>query len=381
MKRRREIGIWPWSSATALFLSAGLMVIVIGVLAWLRVQASWPPSGSDNILLIGLFLIGLTPLILLIVHEIISRGGKVKAVGWEIDFGTAVKQSAVAFELKPGLIDPGLEIHDSGAMDIRKSLRSASRSPSVKLNLSEGQGWWETRLLLLLAAADRLGGPKAVVFVDNTNRLDDRFLAFGFSQPLLRAVLRSSAALRERYYQARRATEQWLTLAPTTIAENVITWHGYPEAVVPKEILSHPRYRQIMAEIDAFDELAKQRPFEAFQPSALDQQGLIQLRNEFLAEQMLAQALVGLEPPHSVVPPTQISEGYLRRLEDASEEPVLFWSAIDIDQSEEEQLRYILRHDIPYFAVTQSGAYRGVLSAELAHKETLRALLRRDLYL
>src|SRR5262245_62004215 len=60
---------------------------------------------------------------------------------------------------------PGQPISDSDTSSILDSLRQASSSDVIIIDLGSGGEWWETRLLVLLAGAARLRHPEIVVFV------------------------------------------------------------------------------------------------------------------------------------------------------------------------------------------------------------------------
>ena len=58
---------------------------------------------------------------------------------------------------------------------ILDALREATACEVVIIDLEDGQAWWETRLLVLLAGAVRLKRPERVVFVGKDGGVDRSF--------------------------------------------------------------------------------------------------------------------------------------------------------------------------------------------------------------
>src|SRR5262245_59299532 len=161
---------WPYkprvSAVSSLVILIGLLLI-IGIL---RAKAQWPSEKSENLVLIGVLLFSLLPLLLALVDIIIERGGVIEYSGVKIDF-SVVRQIGM-----PGVTIPvnigvrGAPFTDSGTSQILDALKQAMSAGIVIIDLEEGQAWWETRLLVLLAGAARLGKPEKIVFVGTDAR-------------------------------------------------------------------------------------------------------------------------------------------------------------------------------------------------------------------
>jgi hypothetical protein len=83
----------------------------------------------------------------------------------------------------------GTPVPQSATVMILDALRDATASDVVVLDLEDGTAWWETRLLVLLEGADRLGKPSVVVFVGMGNGITQRLQGWGYATELLRAML------------------------------------------------------------------------------------------------------------------------------------------------------------------------------------------------
>jgi hypothetical protein len=65
-----------------------------------------------------------------------------------------------------------MPVTDSATTQILDTLRQATGDYVVVVDLEDGKAWWETRLLVLLAGAVRLGKPDKIVFVSRDANID-----------------------------------------------------------------------------------------------------------------------------------------------------------------------------------------------------------------
>lgn len=103
---------------------------------------------------------------------------------------------------------PGRAISDSDTAQILHALHEAANTDMVVIDLEDGEAWWETRLLVLLAGAVRLGRPVAVVFVATDRGCPRRFQGWGEPAKLLRRILRVDPQYEQSYWAALTAARQ-----------------------------------------------------------------------------------------------------------------------------------------------------------------------------
>jgi hypothetical protein len=99
---------------------------------------------------------------------------------------------------------PG-QVQDADRANIFDSLKKAVGTPGgVEADLKEGDDWWDTRLLVLVAGAVRLGSPKAVVFTSTTSDPPRGFVGWATPSELLRRLLAREPKLRDAYHAAQQ---------------------------------------------------------------------------------------------------------------------------------------------------------------------------------
>ena len=199
---------WPFrpqaSIAFAILILVGLLIIFVV----LRANINWPSEKSETTVLFGALLFSLLPIVLALIDVIVERGGIIKAGGVEIDLSQAPKIGVSGFTVPANIGAPGQYLVDSGTNEILDALRQAMASDIVTIDIEEGQAWWETRLLVLLSGAARLGKPKVVVFVEMDAGIERRFQGWGHPNELLRCLLKAHSQYPLSYHKAMAATRQ-----------------------------------------------------------------------------------------------------------------------------------------------------------------------------
>jgi hypothetical protein len=170
-------------------LLSGLLVLGLFGLAWLtRENSDWPTERSDNLLLIGVLVVGLLPVALVLIHALIRRGGKLSFQGITIDLGGADPR-AVEFRIDTNIGVEGEAVSDSSSARILDALEKAAETDVIVVDLEDGKAWWETRLLILVAGAVRIGRPRSIVFVASTAQQKRFYLGWAPPGALLEALL------------------------------------------------------------------------------------------------------------------------------------------------------------------------------------------------
>lgn len=99
---------------------------------------------------------------------------------------------------------------------ILDSLKQATESDVAVVDLGDGSDWWETRLMVLLAGAERLGKPKMIVFVGREEKIAGRFQGWSHVSDLLSCLVRAHPQYERSLQASRAAARQWELVEPQT---------------------------------------------------------------------------------------------------------------------------------------------------------------------
>lgn len=324
--KQREHSLWPFrpqlSIVAALIILFGLLLLIV----LLRVTLDWPSQTSETAVLLGIFLLSLLPILLVLIDTLVERGGVIEYQGVKIDFSKAQMIDTVSLTIPTNIGVPAQPIYDSGSVQILDALKQASGSESVIVDLEEGQAWWETRLLVLLAGAVRHNQPKIIVFVGTNGGIKKTFQGWAPAQTLLPLLLNAHPKYALSYHTALAAHRLWELVEPKEKTE--------PQPVLPAWVPLGLATR--------------------YQWMALD--GNTGLPNKFFAEQLLALELG--EKIEAVETPKTIN---LVRLDELFK-PVLHKEAVDESWSSERQLDLFFENDNAYIAITQKGQFKALAS-------------------
>lgn len=155
------------------------------MLAILRATKAWPSEKIDSTVLIGVLLLGFLPVLLALVDVFIERGGVIEYGGVKIDFSKVPQMGVSGFTVPVNIGVRGEPVTDSSTTQILDSLRQAATCDAVIIDLEEGQAWWETRLLVLLAGAERLKKPEKFVFAGTDAGKAECFQGWAHASDLL----------------------------------------------------------------------------------------------------------------------------------------------------------------------------------------------------
>jgi hypothetical protein len=229
-------------SATARRFSAaaGISVILVIVLFLaaraLHDEDRWPGSGSDNLLLTGIFVLGALPLLVVLLDVVIKARGSVKTRLFELDLSAGGStQVMLSVEVPPNLGVGTNSITDTASSSILAELHRAAVEPVSLIDLGGGDAWWESRLFIFAAGAARRGRPEVLVF---TAERPDRGTVVGWATPsaVTGALMRPGRPRSEAYHtshsRAAEAADAWARSIATTP----------PPHPVPPEVaaLPHP---------------------------------------------------------------------------------------------------------------------------------------------
>jgi hypothetical protein len=301
----------------------GILLCLLIVTAVTYGVAGWPDHDAAKFVLLGILLFSLLPVILGLVDLLVERGAVLEFHGAKVDFSQVRASEPTSFTVPVNIGVPGRAVADSGTNAILDALRQAAATEVVVIDLEDGHAWWETRLLVLVAGAVRLGQPAVIVFVGTDAGNAGKFQGWAPPRALLPALLKSDARYAKGYYAAQAAAQQWALVGPAdTGVPPVQTW---------------------------MQGLAQQFPGMAYDNTT-------GLPNEFAAEQYLAHELGA--KVEATTPQHGISIVRLQALF----KPVLVVDTIDESAASEDQLRALFSTSHSYVAVTQRGRYQQLIA-------------------
>lgn len=309
---------WPWDLRLALLLAPAILFGGLILLALVRGVLSWPDPDLSRWLAMALMLAAVLPLALAVLDRVARARGVVEVRGVKLDFTAAAAAATPTPRVETNIGVPGQPVGDSDTEQILDALERAVSSPAVVIDLEDGTQWWETRLLVLLAGAVRLGSPRAVVFVAREGGVPGRFAGWAPPEELLPLLLRADDRYAEAYDEASTTARRWELVESIGGGLPALpAWIGGPA----------------QAHLDM-----------AFDPTT-------GLRRPFAAEQLLA-ALLGQTVEHAARP-----EGIrLSRLEELFR-PALRRRAIDERGEEARWIDELLATTDEHVAVVRDGVY------------------------
>jgi hypothetical protein len=320
-----EQRFWPFRPRTSIVGTIAILIGLLLVFVILRGLTNWPGEKSETTVLIGILLFSLLPVLLSLVDALIERGGVIEYGGVKIDFSNVPAGAVAGLTVPVNIGVAGQGVTDSSTTQILDALRQATACEVVIIDLEDGQAWWETRLLILLAGAVRLRRPERVIFVGKDGGVDRCFQGWGVASKLLRCLLQAHPQYPLSYHKAMAAARQWEMVEPSGAG------------IMPPQ----PGWMQLG--------LATQHQWIAFENKS-------GLPNALLAEQYLANEL-GNEV-ESKEQPRKISVSRLQELF----RPVLYKNNLDESWPAERQIEAFFASDFDYIAVTQSTRYNSLVS-------------------
>lgn len=263
--KKPDQSFWPYQKSTSALLAVLLFVGLLILLAVVRFMYSWPTRDSAGAILVGIAAFSSFPLLLALVDLIIERGAVLKYAGFEIDFSKLESPAMAGITIEPIAGVPGQPVTDSSTTKILDALKAATSCNVAIIDLEDGEAWWETRLLVLLAGAERLKRPQKVVFVGTEGGRRQQFQGWAHPDELMKCLVRQNEQYQRSVLATRVAVRQWELVDP----RNRIAGQPFPLPATPPWMTSS---------------LAIGYPTMAFDQST-------GLPNEFFAEQLLAAEL------------------------------------------------------------------------------------------
>lgn len=260
--KKPDQSFWPFQKSTSTLLAVLLFVGLLILLAVVRFIYSWPTGDSVGAILMGIAAFSSFPILLALVDLIIERGAVLKYAGFEIDFSKLESSAMAGITIDPNAGVPGQPVTDSSTTKILDALKAATSCHVALIDLEDGEAWWETRLLVLLAGAERLKRPQKVVFLGTEGGRRQQFQGWGHPDELIKCLVRQNEQYQRSVLATRVAVRQWELVDP----RNRIAGQPFQLPDTPPLMTSS---------------LAIRYPWMAFDQST-------GLPNDFFAEQLLA---------------------------------------------------------------------------------------------
>lgn len=336
---------WPLQPRFSLVSVAILLVALLLAAAALRALWQWPSQQSETVVLIGILLLSLLPVAMALLDVIIARGAVIEYGKMKIDFSRSRETQATGITVASNIGVQGRPVTDSDTAQILDTLKQATSSEVVIVDLGDGHAWWETRLLVLLAGAVRHKKPDKIVFVARDANIDRRFQGWSYATDLLPKLVTAHPQYARSLESAWAAARQWELVEPQDALN--------PDAVTAPPPPQPPSIS---------GKLATAHAWMAFDPTT-------GLPNKLFAEQILQSDLGQKIEMQQPVPRTIT----LSRFEELFR-TVLNMESIDLSWSPERQLEAFLNSEAPFIAVTLQGKYSALVSRTMLSNEVLRSV-------
>ena len=342
--KNATLKFWTFSPIISLFTSLVIFVVLLSIVVFLRLKYNFPLDGSVTVLFVGILIFSLLPIALAIVDTIIERGASIEYKDFKVDFSKIQQLGTVGFTIPVNIGERGQAVSDSGTFNIIQSLKNATSSGIVVIDLEDGHAWWETRLLVLLSGADRLRKPEKIVFVATEGKKEQCFQGWATPSDLLHCLLQSNIQYNNLFAIARAAANQLQMIEPLEVLPPANT---APQPLIPSWVSGQ----------------ASQNHFWM----AFDNDGS---PNELLAEQILQDEL-GKKIERSPGGSNHIS---IQRLNELFKS-ILINESIDQTLTLEEQSGAFLKSNLSTVIITNNCKYESVISRMAILNEILKSIM------
>jgi hypothetical protein len=339
---KKTPAFWFTAPSTAIIISVTLLVGMLALVNLAKLWLKWPGESVDNTLFIAILIVSLLPVVFSIIQVLMDKGVTLAYGDFKLDFSFAQQKAIPEFTMPINIGVPGQAVCDSMTTSILEALKDAMQQTIVIIDLEDGQAWWETRLLVLLHGAVRLGRPEKIVFVAQQAGKSKVFLGWAYPNELYPLLLESNQLYKRAHYVAGAVANQWNLVEP---------------------VFPFPPQQVVMP-----------HPFNWMQPATIgklywafdNQTGF---PNE-LFEEIVMQDDLGRSVEQSQGG-KEITIARLHQLFGA----VLNKLSMDQKQGQEIQLKLFLNDESPFIAITSDGKYLSMVSRAAIYNEALKSIL------
>ena len=339
--------LWPYTPRAAMLAAPVIWIALFSLLAVLAGVLGWSEAGSRYVLIAAL-IAGLLPILLCVVDKVVSSRAVLDIKGVKFDFSqTQLATSSIVLPDNIGRPEP--VVADSTPMQIVSALEAATAHEVVRLDLRDGSGWWMTRLLALCAGADRVGMPKALVFVGMKDGVPDSYLGWAPTQGLLKGLIEDP-----REHGPHKVTYGQIYRRAVWIAKQMGVFAGPPEMADPPMAPINPGLVGQSA-----PEVARYLSHQDYRK---------------LGEEAVEQIVMDLCAQYSLeTPPDRVTLGRLR-------EQFGHWlseAKVDLEAPQKEQILSLLSGEVRYVALVRGDRYQGLVERAVVERHVLKQLLAR----
>ena len=332
---------WPFKPQGSIISAIALLVGLLLLMVILRSTTGWLSEESEATVMIGVIVVSLLPVLLAILDIVIEQGGVIGIKDIKIDFSQVTQQGMENFNIPVNIGVRGAPVSDSDTTQILDALRGATSCDAAIIDLEDGQAWWETRLLVLLAGAERLKKPAKIIFVATEKGKEHQFQGWAHSDDLLWRLVQANFQYLRSLQASRAAAKQWELVEPIDPVNPGV------QPIQPVWITGG---------------LASQHSWMAFD-------GATGLPNELLAEQLLA-ADLGQK--------IEMHEGSksidLIRLEELFR-PLLVTEYLDLSWPTDKQISTVFDSEHTYISVVEKGRYSTLIAKTDVMNQMMRSMI------
>jgi len=344
---KRTSAFWSTSPSNAIIFSVLLLIALLALINLAKAWMKWPGESVDNTLFIAILVVSLLPVGFSIIQVLMDKGATLSYGDFKLDFSSVQQKAIPEIDMPLNIGVPGQAVSDSMTTSILQALKQASEQSVVIINLEDGKAWWETRLLVLLHGAVRLGKPDKFVFVANRGSQAKAFLGWALAEDLYPILLATDPAYQRAHHIARAVASQWKLVEPV------------PPSPFPTQAPLIPAALPWMLPATVG------KSYWAFDP----QTGL---PNELL-EELIMQDELGRHVERNS-DGREISSGRLDRLFGN----MLNTAHMETNSNQTAQLQTFVENNAPFIALTENGKYVSLLPREAIYNEALKSILLPD---
>lgn len=338
---RTDTRLWPWSPKAALLTAPAVLVILLVGYGILGATWNWPAAKYQGWVLFAIVVYSAVPILLLIIQALASIGGTIEGPGGvKLSFSAASDQVAHAVQtttLAENLGTPSSPAEQkSGMGSILRALRRARQTDVTVVDLREGDTWWESRLFILIAAAARRGRPAAIAFVARSNLRPGAFLGWGDPQRLLQQYLTVEQALLPAYRVASALAARWELGTPVAGDPRTVTFPWAPPATAPGPIKGPQQTATETMQWTTDDPPDPDFAFELYLQAECDAPDISDVSRRYVGRVRLQELF----------------------------DPVLVTDQVESTASDEEWVAFLTGRTHRFFALTDAGALRSLVSRD-----------------
>lgn len=328
--------LWPFGVKMGLLTTVALLVGLLVIVPTLRSIVGWPSDKSEPTLLIGILALSLLPIALVLIDAVIDRAPVIEYGGVKLAFSQGKDLGTGGLTIQANIGVRGVAVADSGTTQVLDTLKQAATQSIAIVDLEDGQAWWETRLLVLLAGAERRGRPDKIVFVGNDAGKEQQFQGWAGPRELLPLIVSANPSFPIYLRSARAAAAQIALIEP-----------------------DHTPNRSSLGPVATRYEWMSSDPTTG-------------QSNEVFAEQVLQSEL-----GHTIEQQGGARSVNLVRLEELFR-PVMHKECIDLTWAAERQLETFLSTEGQFLAITQGGKYVALVERLTLLNQLLKPLMKGD---